>query len=74
MSDFAEVARRTSRVIEWLTQLQTAIAWATSPNTDFVAIVDGLVGAGDVSFLKLQLPPVVFLRRLCGTIPYRAGI
>lgn len=54
MDDFTDIARRTSRLIAWLSQLETNFTWATSPNADFVAIVDGLVAAGDVRFLKLQ--------------------
>src|SRR6185436_9295781 len=54
MLDFTNVARRTARVIEWLPQLVPHIAWGTSPNSDYVAIVDGLVSAGDVRFIELQ--------------------
>jgi hypothetical protein len=54
MLDFTEVARRTEQVLDWLTQLERHIDWATNPNNDFVAIVDGLVAAGDVRFVETR--------------------
>jgi hypothetical protein len=54
MLDFAEVARRTEQVLRWLTQLEGHIDWAKNANNDFVAIVDGLVTAGDVNFVVMQ--------------------
>jgi hypothetical protein len=54
MLDFANIARNSVRLIEWLTPLCAHIEWNATPNVDYIAIVDGLVAAGDVRFVELQ--------------------
>lgn len=53
-SGFESVALRTRELLAWLRTLMDSIDWGQTPNTDLVAIVDGLVAGGDHRFLSLR--------------------